>query len=421
MIGLVDCNNFYVSCERVFAPKLKNHPVVVLSNNDGCIIARSNEAKALGIKMGEPAFKIRDIIENNNIAVFSTNLALYGDFSNRVMSILVSQVADIEVYSIDEAFLDVSIWSSENIRDEALKIRELVTKGTGIPISIGIAPTKTLSKVANHIAKRIEKFRGVFVLNDEKLIDKILNAYAVEKVWGIGWRKSQFLKENGIHTALHLKNANQEWVLKHLTIQSLRTVKELNGEVCLPLETERQIKKEICTSRSFGKMVSDLNLLKESVSMYATRCAEKLRKQQSCAGTISVFIQSNYFRKDLPQYNNLNKLDFPVATNDTAEIIHYALRGLEDIYRPNYQYKKAGVIVSNIVPQNRIQHNLFDKIDRDRSKKIVEAIDKINGTMGQDYIRYGVQGFKRTWTLRQNRLSPCYTSLWSDILKVKTG
>ena len=421
MFALVDCNNFYVSCERVFEPKLKYSPVVVLSNNDGCIIARSNEAKALGIKMGEPVFQVKHIIEKNNITVFSTNFALYGDFSNRVMNILTYLVSDIEVYSIDEAFLDFSIWKRKNFHTQAMHIRKMIKKKTGIPVSIGISTTKTLAKIANHIAKRSNQFEGVFILDDPIMTDKILEQFPIEKVWGIGRKTTQFLNCYGIKTALQLQKMDRKWIKKHLTIKGLQTVQELNGEPCFSIESAIKPKKEICTSRSFRKMVTDLQLLKESVSMYATRCAEKLRKQKSCTGLVKVFINSNYFRQDLPQYSNCCTMTLPVETNDTAEIIHYALKGLEKIYRPNYQYKKAGVIISNLVNQNMVQYNLFDNVDRKKSEKIMHSIDKINTTMGRDYIRYGIQGFTRSWKLHQERLSPCYTSRWSDLLRVKTS
>ena len=421
MFALVDCNNFYVSCERVFEPKLKYSPVVVLSNNDGCIIARSNEAKALGIKMGEPVFKIKHIIEKNNITVFSTNFALYGDFSNRVMNILTSLVSNIEVYSIDEAFLDCSIWKEKYFHKQAMYICKIIKQRTGIPVSIGISTTKTLAKVANHIAKQSSQLGGVFILNDHIMTEKILKQFPVEKVWGIGRKSRTLLNCYGIRTALQLRNMDRKWVKGHLTIKGLQIVQELNGEPCFAIESIINPKKEICTSRSFGGMVTDLQSLKESVSMYATRCAEKLRKQKSCAGLVKVFIHSNYFRQDLPQYNNCCTMIFPVKTNDTAEIIHYALKGLKKIYRPNYQYKKAGVIISNLVHQNMVQYSLFDNIDREKSKKIMYSIDKINAIMGRDYIRYGIQGFNSSWKLHQERLSPCYTTRWSDLLRVTTS
>ena len=421
MFALVDCNNFYVSCERVFEPKLKYSPVVVLSNNDGCIIARSNEAKALGIKMCEPVFQVKHIIEKNNITVFSTNFALYGDFSNRVMNILTSLVSDIEVYSIDEAFLDFSLWGKKHFYTQAMHIRKIIKKRTGIPVSIGISTTKTLAKIANHIAKRSNQFEGVFILDDPIMNNKILEQFPIEKIWGIGRKTTKFLNYYGIKTALQLQKIDRKWIKKYLTIKGLQTVQELNGESCFSIDPIIKPKKEICTSRSFGKMVTDLQLLKESIAMYATRCAEKLRKQKSYTGLVKVFINSNYFRQDLPQYNNCCTMTLPIETNDTAEIIHYALKGLEKIYRPNYQYKKAGVIISKLVNQNRVQCNLFDNVNRQKSEKIMHSIDKINTTMGRDYIRYGIQGFNSSWKLHQERLSPCYTSRWSDLLRVKTS
>jgi DNA polymerase V len=418
MYALVDCNNFYASCERVFAPKLRNRPVIILSNNDGCVIARSNEAKSLGIKMGEPAFKIDNILVKNDVVVCSSNYALYGDMSNRVMNTLETLASKMEIYSIDEAFLDMSGFNSHALMEFGKNLRHKVLKDTGLPVSVGIAPTKTLSKVANHIAKKYRKLTGVFVLDNDDIIEKVLKIFPVEDIWGIGKRYANFLKLNNINTALALRNANEKWVKKHLSVTGWRIVQELKGKSLLPLEDIIPNKKSICTSRSFGIMVEDINLLRESVATHATRCAEKLRKQKSCANVINIFIKTNRFKPELPQYSNWRTIKLSVPSNSTAEFIHYSIKGLEQIYKAGYKYKKAGVIVTDIVPQNQVQQGLFDKMDRAKDKDIMHAMDKLNTKMGRDSIRYATQGFNRKWKLRQERLSPCYTTRWSDLLKI---
>jgi len=417
MFALVDCNNFYASCERVFSPKLNNRPVIVLSNNDGCVIARSDEVKALGIKMGEPAFKIKDFLRKNNVAIFSSNFALYGDMSQRVMYTLGTLAPEMEIYSIDEAFLDLSKLTHINLYGYGQKIRNAVMRHTGIPVSMGIASTKTLSKVANHIAKRHKKDISVFILNDEK-IEKTLENFPIEKVWGIGRRYADFLKSYNIHTALDFRNANEKWIKKHLTVVGARMIRELKGISCLPLELVRPDKKAICTSRSFGIMVKDIAQLRESVAMYATRCAEKLRKQTSCAGIITVFINTNRFKPELPQYNNYQVIKLSVPSSSTAEIIKQSIRGLESIYRAGYKYKKAGVIVTGIVPENQVQQGLFDVMDREKDRRVTEVMDEVNGAMGRDVVRYAIQGFDRKWRLRQEQLSPCYTTRWNNLLTI---
>ncbi|MBC8214555.1 MAG: Y-family DNA polymerase [Candidatus Marinimicrobia bacterium] len=421
MFALVDCNNFYASCERVFHPRLNHKPIIVLSNNDGCVIARSNEAKALGIKMGEPAFKIKQFLKDNNVAVFSSNYALYGDMSRRVMNILWKLSQEMEIYSIDEAFLDLSGFNDRQLFEFGQTIRNTIKQHTGIPVSVGVASTKTLSKVANHIAKKHKRDIGVFLMNENKTIERVLKHFPVEDIWGIGRQYANFLKSHNIHTALELKNTSENWVRKHLTVMGTRIIKELDGTSCIPMESVTPSKKAICTSRSFGVMVEDIAQLRESISMYATRCAEKLRKQKSCAGIINVFIQTNRFKPELPQYNNGKIIKLQVPSDSTSELIYHSVRGLEAIYKPGYNYKKAGVIVTNIVPSSQVQQSLFDKMDRATDQQITKTIDVINSRMGRDVIRYAVQGFNRKWKLRQEQLSPCYTTRWNDLLTINTG
>ena len=418
MFALVDCNNFYASCERVFDPRLERRPIVVLSNNDGCVIARSNEAKALGIAMGEPAFQKEEVYAKHNVAVFSSNFALYGDMSQRVMRTLAQHSAAMEIYSIDEAFLDCSGLTADGLDRFGSQLRKTVKQWTGIPVSIGVAPTKTLAKVANHIAKRLPDNSGVCVLEKEETIEYCLKKLPVEKLWGVGRRYALFLRSWGINTAWDLRRMPEGWVKENMTVVGLRLQKELKGEPCIPMEHNPQKKKEICTSRSFGTMVTELDELKQAVSMYATRCAEKLRTQNSCTNLVNVFLHTNPFRPDLPQYKNVRLVRLPVASNSTLTIVQSALRGLESIYMKGYQYKKAGVIVSGLVPSNTIQYNVFHSTDEDRHMRLMTAMDKVNDREGRDVLRVAEQGFTRRWTLRQERLSPCYTTRWADFMTI---
>jgi DNA polymerase V len=416
MIALVDCNNFYASCERVFQPKLEGKPIVVLSNNDGCVIARSNEAKALGIKMGAPAFKMKEVFEIHKVNVFSSNFALYGDLSARVMQILAHQAPAIEIYSIDEAFLDFNGIMKPN--EFSAELRSKVKQWTGIPVSIGIAPTKTLAKVANHVAKKHKK-NGVFLLKNKATIQEVLKYIPVEELWGIGRRYTKFLSKRGFKTAYDLANASESWVRTNMTVNGLRMVKELKGIPCHVLENQPPRKKNICTSRSFGMDVKELSELKEAVANHATMCAMKLRKERSLAGSILVFIKTNPFKNEGYQYNNCQKFILDVPTNDSLELTKKAIKVLEAIYKKGYAYKKAGVIVSNIVPNSSQQMSLFSQKDPFKNKNIMQAMDHINQTMGRHKVRLAVQGFDRKWRLKQEKLSPCYTTRFSDMLNVK--
>ena len=415
MIALVDCNNFYASCERVFNPKIENKPVIVLSNNDGCVIARSNEAKALGIKMGEPAFKLKNLIEKYNINVFSTNFALYGDLSKRVMNIMSTEVEKMEIYSIDEAFLDFSDYASKK---RGLAIREKVKKWTGIPVSVGIAPTKVLAKVAGHIAKKHTK-SGVFIFDDEDLIRRALNFFKVEDLWGIGSNTAKKLKSVGIHTALQFRQCDSSWVKRNLSVNGVRLQKELFGEVCYPIETKIKRRKSICTARSFGSEINKLSKLKEVIGSHANTCATKLRKEKSCCTTVGVFLSTNPFKPQAKQYNPYIVTQLHVPTNDSMEIVKVAIKALESIYRGDCIYKKAGVVVSRTVPQEQTQLSLFDSLDRGKRENINIAVDKVNSLMGKNKVHLAVQGNGRKWKIKQERLSPCYTTRFADILEVR--
>ena len=415
MIALADCNNFYVSCERVFSPKLERKPVLVLSNNDGCIIARSNEVKKLGIKMGEPVFKIKNMIERYNINVFSTNFALYGDLSNRVMNTFKTEVNKMEVYSIDEAFLDFSDLAD---KERAIYIKKKVQMWTGIPVSIGIAKTKTLAKVANHIAKKYTK-AGVFMFDDENLIRRALNAFPVEGLWGIGSKYAKRLKEVGLCTALQFRETDTAWIKRHLSVNGVKVQQELKGEVCYSLERTIQRKKNIYTVRSFGSEIKELSKLREAVSSYANTCATKLRKEKSCCSTISVFLSTNPFNSQVKQYHPYRVFRLDVPTNDSVEIVKFALKGLDQIYRSDCIYKKAGVMVGRTMPESQVQLSLFDNLNRNKRREINSIVDAINKKMGRNKIKLAVQGTGRKWKIRQERLSPCYTTRFTDILEVR--
>ena len=416
MIALADCNNFYASCERVFNPGLKNKPIVVLSNNDGCIIARSNEAKSLGIKMGEPVFKVRHVIKKNNVYVFSTNFALYGDMSSRVMSLLNDMSPEIEIYSIDEAFINF-----DGIKDQlkiASHIRRTIKKSTGIPISIGIAKTKTLAKVANYIAKRHMK-RDICLLIGQNNILKTLKCLPVSKIWGIGSKYSRILNSYNIKTAYDFIQLNEEWVLKKMTIMGLRIQNELKGKPCFSIENNPSYKKNICTSRSFDGTVERLQLIQEAITTHAVRCAEKLRAEKSCARYVSVVLKTNPFDTLREYYSGYRSMALSIPTNDTLEIIRSANIILKSIYRKGLTYKKAGVIVGDIIPEDQVQLNLFDtEKDHISRKNLYGALDRVNQKMGRDKIQILGQGIKKRWGVKRQRVSPCYTTQWDQLLKV---
>tara|TARA_B100001063_G_scaffold246895_1_gene288375 strand:+ start:2404 stop:3657 length:1254 start_codon:yes stop_codon:yes gene_type:complete len=415
MLALADCNNFYASCERVFQPHLEGKPIVVLSNNDGCVIARSNESKALGIKMGVPVFQVKTIIEQHNIQVFSSNFTLYGDLSKRVMSSMRQEVKAMEVYSIDEAFMDFSGEGSP--LEKGIALKKKVQQHVGIPISIGIAPTKTLCKVAGLIAKKHTK-TGVFVLQDKALIERALKWLPVAELWGVGRRHARMLESVGIKTAYDLCRADDSWIRRRLSVVGLRMVKELRGIPCFPLEESASRKKNICTSRSFGKAVKQMEDLKEALSTYASTCAYKLRKQKSCASRISIFIHTNPFKPTDKQYKGFTSFVLDTPTNDSIELVRLALEGLEKIYRSDCTYKKAGFIVSDISPQQQQQLSLFDTLDRKKHQSIMTALDNINDKIGKDKVRLAVQGKGRQWKMKQEQLSPCYSTRIEDALKV---
>ncbi|TDB66837.1 Y-family DNA polymerase [Arundinibacter roseus] len=419
MYALIDCNNFYASCERVFDPKLNGKPMVVLSNNDGCVIARSNEAKALGIEMGAPAFLNEELFRKNNIHVFSSNYALYGDMSARVMRVIFDLVPALEIYSIDEAFVDLGQMPYENLTDLAFKIRNTVYQYTGIPVCVGVAPTKTLAKIANRIAKK-RTDNGIFIIDSEAIQEQALSLTKLEDVWGIGRQYTKLLQQHNVHTALDLALTDIGWIKKHMSIVGERMVRELCGQPCYRLEDQPQAKKGICTSRSFGKAVTEFKILEEAIATFTARCAEKLRRQHSAANLMHVFVFTNYHKPEQPQYYGNRVIHFPMASNSTMEMISYAMKALKIIFRENYHYKKAGIMVSGIVPEGQVQTDLFvmDPNRRERDRKAMAVLDKLNRRMGRDTIKVAKMGYNRSWHLRQEKRSLRYTTRWEEMLEV---
>lgn len=418
MYALVDCNNFYASCERVFQPNLRGVPIVVLSNNDGCVVARSGEAKALGIPMGEPIFKLSKLIEQHGIAVFSSNYALYGDMSHRVMMILGQFVEEMEIYSIDESFLSFNGYENYDLKEYGSTIVKAVTKGTGIPVSMGVAPTKTLAKVASKFAKKYKGYEGVCVIDSEEKRIKALKQFEISDVWGVGRRYQKKLEYYGIKTAYDLTQKSESWIKKQMTIVGVRTWKELRGIPAIELEPVNPAKQTICTSRSFGEMIEDFDMLMESVANFTAACACKLRAQRSCAGVIQVFVHTNRFREDLPQYYNSRIITLPTPTNDVTELIQYARLALRSIYKDNFKYKKAGVIVMDIVPQNSVQLNLFDERNRTKHEKVMEVLDEVHKKYGTRVLKVAAQGTGKKWALKSEYLSKQYTTNPDDFIEI---
>lgn len=418
MFALIDCNNFYASCERVFRPELNGKPVVVLSNNDGCVIARSNEAKALGIPMGAPAFKHKAEFEEKGIAVFSSNYALYGDMSGRVMTLLAGYAPEIEVYSIDEAFLKFENCPNITFDTYGEEMRKTVGRSTGIPVSVGFAETKTLAKLANRIAKKFPKETGgVYIIDSDEKRLKALRWLAVDDVWGIGRKHAVRLHQAGVKTAFDFVQQPDEWVRKRMSVVGLRLKYELMGEKALELETPKA-KQSISTTRTFEKNHTELAEIRERVVTFTVTCAEKLRRQKSCCKAIMVFLYTNGHRKDLPQYGQKMVVKLPYATNSSLELTAFATKALQQIFRQGYAYKKAGVVVMDIEPEGERQISLFEN-SNPKHKKLMKAMDSLNKSIGQNKVKLGSQDMDRTWKMRQEQLSPRYTTRLGEIIKVK--
>jgi DNA polymerase V len=417
LFALVDCNNFYASCERVFNPVLQNKPVVVLSNNDGCIIARSNEAKAVGIGMGAPFFKVKNLISHHRVVVYSSNYSLYGDMSQRVMETLSQFTPELEIYSIDEAFLNLSGFEAHGLVEYGRKIKKTIKQWTGIPVSIGIAPTKTLAKVANYFAKNHPSYEGVCELKDAQQQIEALKVMPIEKLWGIGPSYARLMKHNGIKTAFDFTNTPQGWIKKHMGVVGLRMVQELQGISCLHLEICPPPKKGICSSRSFGAPVESMAELEEAVSTYVARAAEKLRSENLSAKILTVFIETSPFKENY--YSNSYSFTLPVASSFTPELIRYALEGLQKIYCEGYRYKRAGIFFQGLVLNHQVQQGLFDPVDRVRGAKLMKTMDGLNRQNGEGTIRIASQGYDSSWKLKFKLRSPRFTTHWDELLEVK--
>ena len=415
-IALVDCNSFYVSCERLFNPKIRKKPVVVLSNNDGCIISRSNEAKALGIKMGEPYFKEKDIIVKNDVQVFSSNYSLYGDLSRRVMRTLKRFNVDIEIYSIDEAFLDMTNFSDKEVEEVGKEIRSTILQWTGIPTSIGIAQTKTLSKVANHIAKK--KKTGVTSLIGLENIDPILEKVEINDVWGVGRQLTKFYNKNGIYNAKQLKNKSNTWIKKNSNVLGSRTAMELRGVPCINLEKTPSKRKSCVVSRSFGKRVEKLQEMKEAVANYSLNASEKIRSESLNAKSITIFIRTSPFQSRFGYYSNSKTIDFPIATDNSIEIVKAAIEGLESIFKNGYRYQKAGIMLTGLSNSNEGE-NLFSFEKDKKIGNLMRSIDKTNYRYGRSTLSLASAGIQKKWNMRREYSSKIDTADFYSLPKIR--
>lgn len=418
MYGLCDCNNFFVSCERLFRPDLERRPVVVLSNNDGCVIARSNEAKALGIRMGQPFFQIRELAARCGVEVFSGNMALYGDLSRRVIHTLRAMVPAAEVYSIDEAFLDLGGIGLVQLDDLGHRIARTVRRHTGIPVSIGMAPTKTLAKIASHLCKRYPRLEGACLMHRAEDIRKVLGRYPIEEVWGVGRKYRRMLQEAGVGTALDFTLRSEGWIRNRMGLPGVQLRSELLGTPCFDFENTPQPRQQISRSRSFACEIGDYEQLRTIVAAFTAECAERLRRQGSLCGEATVYILTNRHRDDLPQYYESETLRLATPTDDTLELVHRLGEGLRRIFRSGYGYKKAGVVLSRIVPREGAQSDLFDPVDRERHARLMRAVDAANRLHGRDSVVVAAQGFAPPPSHRDH-LSPRYTTEWDEILTVK--
>tara|TARA_B100000579_G_scaffold75152_1_gene57896 strand:+ start:68 stop:1348 length:1281 start_codon:yes stop_codon:yes gene_type:complete len=413
-VALIDCNSFYVSCERLFNPKINNKPVVVLSNNDGCVISRSTEAKKIGIKMGEPYFKVKELVKKNNVHIFSSNYALYGDISRRVMRTLKSFSDKIEIYSIDEAFVDLSHIAEKEVVNYGKEIRRKILKWTGMPTSVGISSTKTLSKVANHIAKKNKS--GVIYLNEH--INESLKNFHISDVWGVGKQLSKLYMKNGIDTAYKLKNISNSWVKKSTNVLGAKTVMELRGISCINLETQETKRKSCCVSRSFGKKIGSLEKLQESVTTHCLNAAEKIRNDNQTTRTITIYIRTSPFDRNRKYYSNSISIDLPLATNNSLELVKVAVGGLKKIYKYGYLYQKAGVILSKLNDFSESELNLLTPIIENKYQTLMKAIDFTNAKYGRNAISVAQAGTNNSWKMRREHSSKIDTSSFDFLPKI---
>lgn len=421
MYGVVDCNNFYASCERIFQPKLEKLPVVVLSNNDGCIISRSKEVKDLGVQMGLAAFKYKELFQRHNVQVFSANFPLYADISSRIMETIKEHVPQVEIYSIDEAFFLLSGYDKSYIYDQSVLLRSTILRNIGMPVSIGIADTKTLSKLANEAAKTRESMKGVCVINSDEERIRLLQEVEVGSVWGIGRKYNQFLNSRGISTAYQLACCDDRWIKKELHISGLKTVWELRGTSCIEVEAERPAKKSIISSKSFGYKVTTLQDMKEAVASFIARAAEKLREEKEIATFVTVAITTNYFKKDDKQYSNQLTLALPQPSHVTPLLIQTAFKALEQIYKTGYKYKKATVVLTGLLSEDIMQEQLFHPVILSKKEKqLMKVLDSINHEFGSDTIQYVAQGIKKRWKGKSENRSKRCTTNWNELLVVKS-
>ena len=419
MFALIDCNNFYASCERVFQPHLNGKPVVILSNNDGCVIARSNEAKSLGIPMGAPAFKYKEIFQKNKVQIFSSNFTLYGDISNRVMSIISRYVPDVEIYSIDEAFIKFDGFSEDETNEKCRDIIKTILKWTGIPVSIGLAPTKSLAKVANRIAKKYStRTNGFYSINNNEKRIKALKNISAGNIWGIGFQNEKKLLRVNVKSGMDFVNLPDQWVKKNMSIIGLKLKKELEGIPTLNIEEGKIDKKSIATTRSFESEISSLNDLIERITTFSVVASKKLRRQNSECNMISVFIRSNPFKQNDDKYHFSLTGSLPFSTNSSIEISKFAVKLLNKIYSKNKSYKKAGIILMGLSPQSNHQFSLFDQ-NIDKQKKLMRSIDSIDNKYGLYKVRLASQDQKRIWKMKRQKLSRNYTTEIDEVLIVK--
>ena len=414
MFALADCNNFYASCERLFKPKYNGVPVIVLSNNDGCVIARSNEAKELGIAMGVPFYQIKEQVKTQGIAVFSSHYTLYGDLSARVMTNLARFTPEVEVYSIDECFLGLKGFN--NLQTYAEEIRDTVIRNTGIPISLGVAPTKVLAKVAN---KKAKKLSGVMVFDNAEKITDALKDFPVGDLWGIGGQYAKMLHAMQVKTAAQFRALPMEWVQKNLSVVGTRIWRELWGESCIPLKLFTDPKKGLCTSRAFGKLTSDYAELEEATASYTARLAIKLRREERCATVIGLRLLTNRFNTKQPQCFPSVCIPLPHPVNNTNDLVKAALFGLKKIYLTGYMYQKVEVSATGLIPETEVQLNLFNPYKGVKNDQISKVMDTLNGYYGAGTLRIATEGINPKWNLRRDFLSPEYTTNWKDIIKTK--
>ncbi|WP_411273372.1 Y-family DNA polymerase [Daejeonella sp.] len=413
MFALVDCNNFYASCERLFQPEFRGKPVVVLSNNDGCVIARSQEAKDLGVHMGTP-WHLVDAAIRDQVKAFSSNYTLYADMSARVMNNLARFTPNVEIYSIDECFLSLTGFS--NLESYGNQMRQQIIRNTGIPVSVGVAPSKTLAKLANRMAKN---FNGLCVLETPEKIDLAVKDFKVEEIWGIGRQYAKKLPSFGILTAHDLRSQPLEWVQEKLTIQGVRMWYELHGKSCIQLASMTERKQGIRSSRSFGKLTGDYTFLEEATVAYCTRVSEKLRKDKSCATLLSIRLLTNIHRPETTQYTNSVAITLPHPTNNILELVKHAVRGLKSIFKPSYLYLKVEVYATGLIPEREVQLNLFSNYDGKRKNEVSELMDRLNNYYGKGTLILAAEGFEKKWSMRRNFLSPPYTTEWDAILRVR--